>query len=1078
MRTSLTAIWVTLIATVALSTAAWSRDLETVQASDKTITDCSDSSMTTWSDFCPGLWPWCVGVQSTKDLRASFNSYGQLGTGYSWCGRDIFGCTVPSFETPPYSHNDYLFSGAVWIGGIVGNDTLVSVAADGWYQSREFYPANGPTRGASITQFRSHLGTSLRSEATDTFTVSVPGIILDDDWLTGRPHIPLGVRVVLRSHTLDVAPYDQTVLYDLIVSNINSHTIHDGYAGLFFDADVYNRTIDLPPNGYRDDAAGSLKDQRIAYIIDNDGDPVDNAFDAPTCVPRAFAVKILRTSVPFADTNFNWWISNGNPTCDFGPRQKADSFDFGTGGIGTPVGDRNKYHILSYPEWDYDEVLISTIDSTDPVWRYPIPTGPTPYGCDSDVRMLISVGPFELPPDSSIVLQFATFTGSSIHHIPDNLDNLAVDPNLYLANLNLDQLIDNAARSDTLTESLLIPTTPVSGLTVAYRDRDSVVLTWDPWPFGSEVTGYNIYVAEVPDSALPYPGIVPPWYMPGDYHVHARVGRVSRYRIRGLDPDRFYALNISTRVACKSGELGAPVFVPRPDDRPAAPTVTCSTLIDGDLFVAYGEPFTLEFSPTAGTEAMEYHVYRFESTAQASSRRLPYYSCSGLDSLIPLRDSFLVDGQAVYYYAMVPYAVVSADVARFTDTAMGEGMMYVLSAVDSAGIESNFSAPIVTCIPESRTRDILVVTKSVPSPAVMQVAVDTIRQFYQSILQGYDFDFYFLYDTTVSTSCPSRDPNCLDWRDLSRYRLVIIDDGMKDAILSPHWSVSWQAFQRYSRTGGTLAYFGGFSPFRRLESAPIDGFVNLGWEEDLVESVFGVDSVMGVPYYYYWFNNLSLATDSLLGFNWAEPLTTGIPASYYDTTRYPFLATFQQFWPRTSAPAVAVFKPVSGAEPIHVYRSLYPPSSLYESETVGLRFKPIAISENTTYTFGFHLWYMQPDQARDLIHWILPPTPTDLADEEGTLPERFLLAQNYPNPFNPTTTISYSLSRKSHVTLEIFNILGQRVRTLLNEEKPSGTYRIEWGGDDDARHKVSTGIYLYRLKTDQETISKKMLLLK
>ncbi|MFH2048799.1 MAG: T9SS type A sorting domain-containing protein [bacterium] len=103
----------------------------------------------------------------------------------------------------------------------------------------------------------------------------------------------------------------------------------------------------------------------------------------------------------------------------------------------------------------------------------------------------------------------------------------------------------------------------------------------------------------------------------------------------------------------------------------------------------------------------------------------------------------------------------------------------------------------------------------------------------------------------------------------------------------------------------------------------------------------------------------------------------------------------------------------------------------------------------------------------------------DVDDEHGSiLPYKFELSQNYPNPFNPITTISYSLPRKSDVLIEIFNILGQKIVTLINETKPAGEYQINWDGDDSNGHEVSTGIYLYRFNAGDYSETKKMILLK
>ena len=104
---------------------------------------------------------------------------------------------------------------------------------------------------------------------------------------------------------------------------------------------------------------------------------------------------------------------------------------------------------------------------------------------------------------------------------------------------------------------------------------------------------------------------------------------------------------------------------------------------------------------------------------------------------------------------------------------------------------------------------------------------------------------------------------------------------------------------------------------------------------------------------------------------------------------------------------------------------------------------------------------------------------TGVADEDATVPEAFELFQNYPNPFNPETQIKYQLSERSQVTLKIFNLLGQQVVTLVNEEQPIGAYTIQWNGKDSFGRPAATGVYIFQMKAGDEFImSKRMLLLK
>ena len=108
---------------------------------------------------------------------------------------------------------------------------------------------------------------------------------------------------------------------------------------------------------------------------------------------------------------------------------------------------------------------------------------------------------------------------------------------------------------------------------------------------------------------------------------------------------------------------------------------------------------------------------------------------------------------------------------------------------------------------------------------------------------------------------------------------------------------------------------------------------------------------------------------------------------------------------------------------------------------------------------------------------------TGVDDHVVTKPVEFSLSQNYPNPFNPSTTIRYALPEQSTVTLRVFNILGQEVRTLVNELQNATSYKVVWDGLNARGQQVSTGIYFYQLQAKSSTGKsftslKKMLLIK
>lgn len=104
------------------------------------------------------------------------------------------------------------------------------------------------------------------------------------------------------------------------------------------------------------------------------------------------------------------------------------------------------------------------------------------------------------------------------------------------------------------------------------------------------------------------------------------------------------------------------------------------------------------------------------------------------------------------------------------------------------------------------------------------------------------------------------------------------------------------------------------------------------------------------------------------------------------------------------------------------------------------------------------------------------PDITSVAENE--IPESFILYDNYPNPFNPTTTIKFEVPENSIVKVEVFSIIGELVKTLVDEEVPEGIYTTKWNATDLTGNRVGSGIYIYSLSTKNERISKKMILLK
>jgi len=389
----------------------------------------------------------------------SVNNNGTFGNGFAASGQFdcLTGLAAPSCEYPKGSGSTYLFAGAFWIGAIVGRDTSVSVAADGWSYVREFFPDESPfgdiiyrsIMDPSQPEFKDAVSEEdYICVYTDTITEGI-----ESDYF-GRPHRPLYIEATQSTYAWSYSYAEDFVLFDYKVKNIGVNILDDVYMGIYVDADVWG-TGD-GQLGAQDDLCGFLfsypdscnKCERrdtvfTAWIADNDGDlsgPTDASY-----VPHVTATRIVRTPQDSLNVSFNWWISDA-PSRDFGPRHNADFRNFGTGGLGTPEGDRNKYYIMSNGEFDYDQAFVATIQPTDTLWLYPEPNLAPVFADGEDTRYLLSFGPFRIHPGQTLPISFAYVGGRDFHGpaAVANLDNLPSDPEEFYSNLDFTDLASNS----------------------------------------------------------------------------------------------------------------------------------------------------------------------------------------------------------------------------------------------------------------------------------------------------------------------------------------------------------------------------------------------------------------------------------------------------------------------------------------------------------------------------------------------------------------------------------------------------------------------------------------------------------
>jgi len=130
-----------------------------------------------------------------------------------------------------------------------------------------------------------------------------------------------------------------------------------------------------------------------------------------------------------------------------------------------------------------------------------------------------------------------------------------------------------------------------------------------------------------------------------------------------------------------------------------------------------------------------------------------------------------------------------------------------------------------------------------------------------------------------------------------------------------------------------------------------------------------------------------------------------------------------------------------------------------------------------------HSWGLWRATIDKMLEYFFPAEPNSIIAENQITPEDFVLYQNYPNPFNPSTKIEFLIADFGFVSLKIYDLIGNEVATLVNEEKPAGIYQVEFSAKDGSAsggiaYDLPSGIYFYQLRVGEFIDTKKMILLK
>ncbi|MEE9443980.1 MAG: fibronectin type III domain-containing protein [candidate division Zixibacteria bacterium] len=390
---------------------------------------------------------------------------------------------------------DYLHSAGLWVGGIKGNDTLVSHSFDYTAPIPELNPL--PCPNGQIITANEWADLEILATAYDTIIIgdTTARCYLGDcrDWY------PLGIKVTSHSYKWVTPPYDKIELVEYTITNIDTLPLEEGWVGIYADCDIGYRA----PGYENDDISGFINgaidgqgkwaDLIVAYSMDMDGDPKDYKFNDKS--PRgAFAIQVLGLSVSDYRVNYNWWVDNHDTWLEWAPRQREYELRNLGNSMAIAYGDSNKYYLMSHTEIDYNQIEAAL---SHPQWNDPDIIG-RDIAQGNDTRFLISAGPFNLQPMEEVTFTVAYMAADSILNNP--FIDIWFNPSNPLSVSDWYEVSDFSGLISTAFTALDIfnngldypPPGPPEKLVLVDFNNTSVTLTWSE-KSAVDFAGYYVY---------------------------------------------------------------------------------------------------------------------------------------------------------------------------------------------------------------------------------------------------------------------------------------------------------------------------------------------------------------------------------------------------------------------------------------------------------------------------------------------------------------------------------------------------------------------------------------------------------
>lgn len=348
------------------------------------------------------------------------------------------GKVAPSFYHPRYNRIQHGYYAALWVGGVVGIDTLVSVGMDvawnPWYSRYpiEFWPDEYPfgqitptSSDPSSPYFDPRARAEQQFSATYTDTFERESFV-PPNYYDQRPHRPLNIRVEQTSYSWSQKFARDFIIVDYLITNMGRHTIKDAFIGVYYVGCVrFRGELPYPPS---DDLASflpaawpeyslcGLESINAALIRDNDGWAADIDWRAVR-TSSAFAIAPVMLPSDDAIVNFNWWTNAYGVARNWGPQQKT-TYDwpmrrFADGGLGDPLSDKDKYYMMARPEQDYPG-HDAAVDFSRDGWLPP-PDNAEALAEGHLPEFVISSGPVDIRPGGTARLAVVYVIGENLH---------------------------------------------------------------------------------------------------------------------------------------------------------------------------------------------------------------------------------------------------------------------------------------------------------------------------------------------------------------------------------------------------------------------------------------------------------------------------------------------------------------------------------------------------------------------------------------------------------------------------------------------------------------------------------------